>query len=412
MKLTVGPFLLVIASLLTFPAEAGQAPLDDGVARFRKGQYVAATTALQRALEDRSLTKEELASARAYLSASLFFSKREAAARDELKRLYAEAPAVSLDEGEFPPRFIAFAQAERPTAVIPSVVLDQKHEPKKPSAEPAPASPDVAAKQVDPSTAVRLASFGLSFADVSQGKAEFFTETFNQALIREGVRVTGRQDVAALLGLERQKQLLGCDETAASCLAELGNALGVDGVITGNIAKLDGEYVIDLKVTSASSTRPLSLLTVQAASEGQLRQKLLEGAHTVAGELRRALGRSEPAGVKSLPRTELTSTGTSGLREKAWIPAVAGGALLAGGVVTSVLARGKAGAALSEQDLGAFHQRVQEGRTLETASLLLGGVGAASLATALAFYALGDDGPTASAIFTPDRAVVGIAGRF
>lgn len=46
-----------------------------------------------------------------------------------------------------------------------------------------------------------------------------------------GVRVVTARDISVLLGFERQKQLLGCSDDGM-CMAELGNALGVQGVLS------------------------------------------------------------------------------------------------------------------------------------------------------------------------------------
>jgi hypothetical protein len=64
------------------------------------------------------------------------------------------------------------------------------------------------------------------------------------------VSVIGFDEVQALLDLEAQKQLAGCE--AGSCISEIADALGADALITGAIARVDfgneqGAVVIGFK---------------------------------------------------------------------------------------------------------------------------------------------------------------------
>ena len=74
------------------------------------------------------------------------------------------------------------------------------------------------------------------------------TKTLNDflagALADQGLEVVTSQNMTALLGLEKQKQLLGCSD--GSCLAELGGARGADYVVRGNMAVLDSETAVAL----------------------------------------------------------------------------------------------------------------------------------------------------------------------
>lgn len=48
-----------------------------------------------------------------------------------------------------------------------------------------------------------------------------------------------------MLDLEAQKQLVGCNDD--SCLAEIADSLGVDGVVIGSIARLESKTVFGLR---------------------------------------------------------------------------------------------------------------------------------------------------------------------
>ena len=59
-------------------------------------------------------------------------------------------------------------------------------------------------------------------------------------------RVIGRSDIDAMLGMERQRDLLGCEDT--SCFAELGGALGVERVLQMHVAQTEDGWVVTGKI--------------------------------------------------------------------------------------------------------------------------------------------------------------------
>lgn len=60
--------------------------------------------------------------------------------------------------------------------------------------------------------------------------------------------VTSQQAVATLIGVERQKQLLGCSEEATNCMMELAQALGSRFVISGSLVKLGNAWQLNLQM--------------------------------------------------------------------------------------------------------------------------------------------------------------------
>ncbi len=74
-------------------------------------------------------------------------------------------------------------------------------------------------------------------------------KVFDEALAGElrrhaGLSVITQADVAALLGVERQRQMLGCAE--AGCIAEIGGALGADRVVHGSVGRVGSSLVVNL----------------------------------------------------------------------------------------------------------------------------------------------------------------------
>jgi TolB-like protein len=88
-------------------------------------------------------------------------------------------------------------------------------------------------------------------------KAELLSEiALTEASTVQGLDVVGKSDITAVLGLERQKQMLGCGEDT-SCLAEIGGALGVDYLLTGSLGRLGTLYRVDLRLVDARKARVL-----------------------------------------------------------------------------------------------------------------------------------------------------------
>ena len=59
-------------------------------------------------------------------------------------------------------------------------------------------------------------------------------------------KVIAGRDIQAMLGFEKQKDVLGC--TDAACLAEVGGALGVERIVAGHIGKVGSTFVVNIKL--------------------------------------------------------------------------------------------------------------------------------------------------------------------
>ena len=72
-------------------------------------------------------------------------------------------------------------------------------------------------------------------------------------LAREGLlSPLGSSDIAALLGVERQRQMLGCAELGDSCAVELGGALGSRWLVAGAISSAGKRLRLDVKVLDST----------------------------------------------------------------------------------------------------------------------------------------------------------------
>lgn len=105
--------------------------------------------------------------------------------------------------------------------------------------------------------------------------------------------VAGR-DIEAMLGFEKQKELLGCNDV--SCMAELGGALGVDFLLASEFAALGGTYIVNVK-----------LIDIKGASVSKRAYETVKGEQdvlltTVKRVLAKLFGRKGPATAKAEPK--------------------------------------------------------------------------------------------------------------
>lgn len=69
----------------------------------------------------------------------------------------------------------------------------------------------------------------------------------------QGVSALGPDDIARIMDLEAQQQLIGCESDG--CFAELVGALNADFVLTGQIGRLGSLYVLTLKVIDPAEAK-------------------------------------------------------------------------------------------------------------------------------------------------------------
>jgi hypothetical protein len=109
-----------------------------------------------------------------------------------------------------------------------------------------------------------------TFTNVSAAEGAVYQGRFLTLLgEKTGLRITTAEDVANVLGLERQKQLLGCDN-GESCTAEVAAALGADALVTGTLAKAGSSFVITLRGVNTVNGQPFATASARLKSEDEL----------------------------------------------------------------------------------------------------------------------------------------------
>ncbi len=256
---------------------------------------------------------------------------------------------------------------------------------------------------------VTLALPGLNAVNLAPGESDLQAELIAQKFIAHGVEVKTARDLQTMLGMERQRQLLGCSDNNA-CIVEMTAALGVDGVLIGDLGLLNGEYVLNLKVLASSSGKVLALHNARAPAK-QLEVMLENAVRGILKSLSGPMKHSELAvGVEPLPLTGVEQS-AGAVRTWALAPAVVGVAALGAGVVMQVLAGNQF------TDLSTHHypepealQRRNDGQQLETgANIALIGGGVAVAAAAVMFFA-GGSSVTPTVALGPQGGMIGVTG--
>lgn len=69
---------------------------------------------------------------------------------------------------------------------------------------------------------------------------------------------TSMKELQTMLGVERQRQLLGCsDASASACMAELADAIGARFVLSGALTRLGDGYQLSLQTIDTAKAQPI-----------------------------------------------------------------------------------------------------------------------------------------------------------
>ena len=217
----------------------------------------------------------------------------------------------------------------------------------------------------------KLAAPEWNTVNVPADLAAFYAGEVARTLRSQGFEVITARDIATVLGLERQKQLLGCSEEAGSCMAELGAALGCEAILTANLARLDDSYQGSLRVLSSRDGKTIADERVEATGQKALARELEAAALRLARQLRPPPPQAGP-------------------RRLSWVPLAAGVALGAGASVCLVVANSN----FSQIPLGDEQRALglaSDGRALQISGWTMVGLGAGALVGAAVMFLLGGE---------------------
>ncbi|MBN1207865.1 MAG: DUF2380 domain-containing protein [Myxococcaceae bacterium] len=151
---------------------------------------------------------------------------------------------------------------------------------------------------------LKLAVPGLSVVDVDSQRASFLAEHLAQQLSEQGAEVVSAQDLSVMLGLDRQRQLMGC--TGGKCVTELTSRLGVDALVTGDVARVSGErYQLNLRMLDATTGKRLRTHTRRVVGFETLLDEMSRAAKRLVAVGNKRFGRSStPQAPGSTPQVQ------------------------------------------------------------------------------------------------------------
>jgi TolB-like protein len=89
---------------------------------------------------------------------------------------------------------------------------------------------------------------------MNQDKADALGEMLATAIQDLGTyQVIAKSDIEAMLGLEKMKDAVGCDD--ASCLAQIGGALGAKYLVTGSLTPMGSQYLILVRLIEPTTAK-------------------------------------------------------------------------------------------------------------------------------------------------------------
>ena len=106
----------------------------------------------------------------------------------------------------------------------------------------------------------------------SEGEAALLNDAIVEWVSKAGVfQVISQRDIQTLLGVERQKQLMGCGDEASSCMTELSGALDARYVLSGQLNRLGGTVQLTLQTLDTQKSQVVGRSLKAAKSAQELR---------------------------------------------------------------------------------------------------------------------------------------------
>jgi hypothetical protein len=220
-----------------------------------------------------------------------------------------------------------------------------------------------------------------------------FTEAMANTIMKAGYfDVQSSRDVQQLLGVERQRQLLGCSE--GSCMTELAGAINARFVLSGSLVKLGDAWQLTLTTLDSTKAQPIGRAT-----------RIAKELPTLQAQLPWSTAEATATPLPEPPSKVVPIS----------LMAVGGAALLVGallglqGLFIEADVKGQlSGTTL--QSMAVYQARAADAGTFKTASLITLIVGAAVVGTGIILYPRGPSGTQVSLLPTGTGAA--LAGSF
>lgn len=244
---------------------------------------------------------------------------------------------------------------------------------------------------------------------VAEGTATILTDILVSEVARYGLEVVSKADITAIVGFEKEKTLLGCSDDS-SCLAEIGGALGVDYMFTGQIGQIGSQYHLSFQLVDVRKARVAARSSRYAERDEDALLRATREA--VAGALVAIKPGAVPGGV--VPADQAVTAPRS--HKGAWIAFGTAGALLAGGAATGFVAKSKYDALSDKQgqpNYAATWADEEPGiRRMALTADILYGAAAVSAGVGAWLWFRADRPVVVAPLVTPASAGVAVAGSF
>lgn len=241
--------------------------------------------------------------------------------------------------------------------------------------------------------------------NVKRELVTFYADVLADALRKEGLQVVTAQDVATLLGMERQRELLGCNDGANSCMAELASALGCDATLVVNLARFDdGGFRGIAKVISSKTGNTLSSAQLDSRNERTLLDSLESAAKVLAVPFK--------ATVTPVVEVKQAPVASSGPVPVWWIPGAIGVAAGGASVAMFVASQHDFDTLYDNTDRTVAEAQAKRGAGLQIGGWVAAGVGVGLVVTSVVLLALPKSDVVPTAVVTPNGGAVGVGGRF
>lgn len=114
----------------------------------------------------------------------------------------------------------------------------------------------------------------------SGGADPGLAQAITQAVVSEAeakgfFQVLSSRDLANMMSIDRQKQLLGCGEDSSSCMLELGGALNAQYVLAGNVSRFGDALQLNLQMFDNKKSQVVHRATRLSKNESDLRTQVI-----------------------------------------------------------------------------------------------------------------------------------------
>ncbi len=162
-----------------------------------------------------------------------------------------------------------------------------------------------------------------ALGSVSPKEIEGLTSLVAAELSSYGMQAISGAELRSLLGFDRERKLLGCDDS--NCIAEAGGALGVDYLVISECSKVGGTWVLSMVVLEMAHVRPAA----RAAQNFERPEELVPAARRIVRELGGVLVPNGPV-AQQQARSRVRGDPLNWTMLGAGILAAGGGAVLMG----------------------------------------------------------------------------------